>query len=208
MKNTERADDGARTRDHEVKSLALYRLSYIGVGVLLFLCLSQETASKNIKIKRPPYQIKQINGSSASSPVSVLQLKGDTCTRAAAAAAAAAAAETAAAPCAAKTQQQHTEQRQTAAATAAAAAVLDNLPLIVSLLPYLSLILCCCTVSNNCLLFVSVSLLLSPFCPLLCSLLSLFTVCCSSSDPPFRLSLLCPSLHTRTRLTSLLNPKP
>ena len=24
------ADDGARTRDHEVKSLALYRLSYIG----------------------------------------------------------------------------------------------------------------------------------------------------------------------------------
>ena len=149
MKNTERADDGARTRDHEVKSLALYRLSYIGVGVLLFLCLSQETASKNIKIKRPPYQIKQINGSSASSPVSVLQLKGDTCTRAAAAAAAAAAAETAAAPCASKAQQQHTEEQQIAAATAAAAAVQDNLPLIVSLLPYLSLILCCCTVSNT-----------------------------------------------------------
>ena len=31
----EKADDGARTRDHEVKSLALYRLSYIGEVVRL-----------------------------------------------------------------------------------------------------------------------------------------------------------------------------
>ena len=33
------ADDGARTRDHEVKSLALYRLSYIGY-VLYFKTLN------------------------------------------------------------------------------------------------------------------------------------------------------------------------
>ena len=44
--NREKADDGARTRDHEVKSLALYRLSYIGALPLHSAAIQRRTRDK------------------------------------------------------------------------------------------------------------------------------------------------------------------